>query len=304
MSVKRCYLKANSRRGPTYRKDGSRSYRETWVVEVTSSSNDGLVAIRANGLPHLGQGYPEDSLAVCTDLDPQQSAESELVWYVEVTYAWEPAQPPGTGQQPPPGPPSEEWWRPQKFWSTVAYQHFPLQDFDGKAYKNSAGDGFEQPPERFKFHQLLTIKVRRQAFSPLQAGKYMKQPTVNDDDFTIGDCTFPPFSALLRQWDGEQNWYAGEDGKPIEYWNVTFAFEFNLDLWIPTKIVDQGRRCKILGKAGVHQTRDDNGVADGHLALLKDGYELPKTWPGPELLQFKDYAQKHFTDLKLYWGEA
>jgi len=298
MSVKSCKLKHNSRRGPAYRKDGSRSYRETWVVEVTSADDDGRVVMGASGLPHRGQGYPEDSLAVVTDLDPQQSAESELVWYVDVTYAWEPAQPPSTGQQPLPGPPSEQWWRAQRFWSTLVYTTSPQVDLDGKVFKNSAGDPFEQPPDAIEVHRLLTVKQRRTTWNEWLIMPFMDQGTINDDAITIDGRVWPPLSALVRQWNGEQNWYANENGEPVEYWNRTVEIEFNPKLWHPVKIVQQGRRCKIVGQTGIHQTRDDNDVADGHLALLTTtGFEVPRTVEQAFYAEFRSYQLKSFATL-------
>ena len=303
MSVKRCYLKANSRRGPNFRKDGSRTYQETWTVELTSTSDDGLVVVGANGLPQRGQGYPEDSLAVCTDLSPSVSVESELVWYVEVTYTWEPPQPPSPGQQPPPGPPSEEWWRSQRSWQTIVYEKYPLQDLEEKAFQNSAGDLFEQPPAQIELHRMLTVKQRRRTHSEAAIFPFSDMAVINEDQILIDGRTWPPYSALVRSWDVDQNWYTDSEGRPVEFWNRTVQIEFNPHLWHPVKIVDQGRRCKMIGKAGLHNTRDANGVLDGHLALLHNGYQLDPIWgQSPTLLAYRVYEEMSFSNL-LKWLE-
>lgn len=313
MAVLSCKRKVGTQRGPVQRNDGGRAYYDTYVVRTSKAADNGATVLTANGLPKYGDPYSGYPLARVTELDPRRVEDQKTVWEVTVAWTHTPQQRTQTKDLT-----AEDVERtpPRRSWSTVTYQIHPLADLDGKAYVNTVGDPFEQPPERVKYNRVLTIEELRLAWDEVTASTYLG--AVNSDALTVDSKTYPPRTARMVQVDGTQDYL--KTGQP--YWRVTFSIEFDADGWIPTKVLNQGPRYNArkeiidaalaagttppgyggqgrLPRVMPAMNRDTNGVLTGRNALLAMDGTLLADGAQPVWLEFRDYAEMPFRRLNL-----
>jgi hypothetical protein len=276
MAVVSCKLKPGSRRGPVRNSDGGRSYYETYIVRTNSALDDGRVVEGANGLPPMGQQYPEDAGAVVTERDPQQIDDHDYVWEVYVAYTSPPAgQYPGTGAVI-----SVEDRVPLHYWTSRTYRVFPTEDLDGKPFTNSAGDFYDPPPPMLKHNRVLTILLSALTHNEAIADAYLD--STNTDAFTVDGKTYPKFSALITRWDAQEQ-YLTQGDENIQYFDLAIDLEMNKDLWHPFKEIDRGPRARDTGKEGLFLPKDAAGVTY-HGEIILNG----KGFPRPDSESFRD----------------
>ncbi len=291
--VGKAVRKPGSRRGPVRDKKGGYTYHETYVVRTNNVNDDGQVVEKASGLPTPNSGYSEDAAAVVTLISPQQSSEHDTVWYVEVTWTY---VPPGTGD-PGSTPGSNTFLLTTRNWSTVAYQETIQKDLDGKKFVNSAGDPFDPPPLLLKYNQILTMTMNRLSYNATEAAKYIN--AINTDAIGVDGATFPPFSGLIIDYNGQMDFLSPE----VPYFRMVIAIEFNEDLWHPLRVLDRGARHKVLGQQGLVLAKDSSEVTFmGNILLNGNGFPLEESFDEPEWRDFKVYKQLAFAPLNLPLG--
>lgn len=221
-----------------------RTYREQWEVVVDSLLDDEQVVANAPGLPLLGQSHAGDAAALCVGLDPEQSGDQPLIWYVSVAYDTRPDFPQandlaGGAAQDPGSIPENPLARPAVWRVTfedgqdVAREWRVVDELDVLAaaltpVANSAGLPFDPP---------LVVDVSRPVLR------------VTKNVASVGFAYLMGLEGVIndREWNGIPKWCARvkrtEAGNRYEngvsYVELSFDIALNKDTWVP-RVLDAG----------------------------------------------------------------
>jgi hypothetical protein len=183
-------------------------------------------------------------------------------------------------------------------WGERTIEVYDETDAKGKAYVNVLGDRIVPPPT-YKSIGILTINVMQRTFNREMAFKVRNR--VNELPFA--GCA--AYSLLAKQPTAVTRF----DETLGNYVDVTYTFEHDVDLWIPTKVLNQGNMCNYPGRSMSGSTskgipvkglpRDKFGKEyEGIVLLDEDGYELAKD-AKPVKLEFIQYKTWPFSLLGL-----
>lgn len=234
--------------------ENGRKYDRTYLV-TTSTHTDNASVVRTGiaASPYLlkiGQAHGTDANAYINDINIREYGEDRKTWRVDV--AWETLQ---FGQlQPNDNPllrPTEYRWGSDT--RTVPF----FKDLTGKNVVNSAGESFEQLPEREKSDWSVTI-TRNEA-TPNLATLFSYSDAVNSDTFSVDGATFAAGYAKLTISDCTK---IIENG--YTYYRITYLLRFRAEGWL-VRIADMGY----------------NEIASGKRRPIidEDGMEVRRPWP-------------------------
>ena len=199
---------------------GVRTYTRVFRL-TTSDQTDNAFTVGSNGsLPVIGNTFPSDGNAYCTDLDVQ-CVRGWRIWDVTATYSTERAI-----NTVPTSDPTYITWDTEQFTKPAT------QDKDGKGIVNSAGDPF-LPPEQMDDSRRVGTITKNLSVVPTWILSY--QDAVNSDTFTIDGRSIAIGEAKMQR----------VSVGPVEIRNgttfraVTFVIALRREGWA-YKILDQG----------------------------------------------------------------
>lgn len=199
---------------------GVRTYTRVFRL-TTSSQTDNAYTVGSNGsLPVIGNTFPSDGNAYCTDLDVQ-CVRGWRIWDVTATYS--------TERQLNTTPTSDPVFVQ---WDTEQFQKPATQDKDGDAVVNSAGDPFLPPEQMDDSRRVVTITKN---LSSVPAWILTYQDAVNSDTFTIDGISIAIGEAKMQRVSVGP----AEIRNGTAFRAVTFVIALRRDGWA-YKILDQG----------------------------------------------------------------
>lgn len=145
-----------------------RKYTRVWRVETNNRYDEASVIYPA--LPALGSSYPSDPGAKLKELNPKGDSKSKLLWYVTGQYETMPIN-----ENPLDDPIKISW-------STKSFQRPYVEDRDGQAIMNSAGDPYDPPAEGDD--DIWEVKVTRN-LPAVPSWVLLYRNTVNSDPITL-----------------------------------------------------------------------------------------------------------------------
>jgi hypothetical protein len=199
---------------------GVRTYTRVFRL-TTSSQTDNAYTVGSNiSLPVIGNTFPSDGNAYCTDLDVQ-CVRGWRIWDVTATYS--------TERQLNTTPTSDPVFVQ---WDTEQFQKPATQDKDGDAVVNSAGDPFLPPEQMDDSRRVVTITKN---LSSVPAWILTYQDAVNSDTFTIDGISIAIGEAKMQRVSVGP----AEIRNGTAFRAVTFVIALRRDGWA-YKILDQG----------------------------------------------------------------
>lgn len=260
---------------------GVRTYTRVFRL-TTSSQTDNAFTVGSNGsLPVIGNTFPSDGNAYCTNLDVQ-CVRGWRIWDVTATYSTERVL-----NTVPTSDPTYITW------DTEQFQKPATQDKDGKGVVNSAGDPFIPAEQMDDSRRIVTVQKNLTAV-PSWILSY--QDAVNSDAFTVDG-----HSVAI----GEAKMQRVSVGPPeirngTTFRQVTFVIALRRDGWA-YKILDQGFNEKDAADATKRKAIYINGQLPSSPVLL-DGAGKAQTDPktaNAVYLTFNVYKQQAFSSLPL-----
>lgn len=260
---------------------GVRTYTRVFRL-TTSSQSDNAFTVGSNGsLPVIGNTFPSDGNAYCTNLDVQ-CIRGWRIWDVTATYSTERVL-----NTVPTSDPTYITW------DTEQFQKPATQDKDGKGVVNSAGDPFIPAEQMDDSRRIVTVQKNLTAV-PSWILSY--QDAVNSDAFTVDG-----YSIAI----GEAKMQRVSVGPPeirngTTFRQVTFVIALRRDGWA-YKILDQGYN----EKNPAAPTGRQPIYIKGHIPsgpVLLDGTGKAQTDPktaNAVFLTFNVYKQQAFSSLPL-----
>ena len=260
---------------------GVRTYTRVFRL-TTSSQSDNAFTVGSNGsLPVIGNTFPSDGNAYCTNLDVQ-CVRGWRIWDVTATYSTERVL-----NTVPTSDPTYITW------DTEQFQKPATQDKDGKGVVNSAGDPFIPAEQMDDSRRIVTVQKNLTAV-PSWILSY--QDAVNSDAFTVDG-----YSIAI----GEAKMQRVSVGPPeirngTTFRQVTFVIALRRDGWA-YKILDQGYN----EKNPAAPTGRQPIYIKGHIPsgpVLLDGTGKAQTDPktaNAVFLTFNVYKQQAFSSLPL-----
>ena len=261
---------------------GTRTYTRVFRLK-SDNKNDGAYTVGSNAsLPTIGSTHPDDSGAWCRRLrventDPfagwtvtaESSSELELTTHPTLQ-------------------PAEITWDSEQF------QKVLIQDKDGDAVVNSAGDFFDPPPMIDDSRRVVTVKKNLTAV-PTWILDY--QDAVNSDLFSVDGVSIAVGTAKMQRVSvGIEETRNGTTFRP-----VTFTLHLQRDGWT-VDILDAGfREIDPTDSTQRIAISLDDGTEPTQPALL-DGSGAVLSNPSPTtavFLTFNAYKQRAFSSLPL-----
>jgi len=231
---------------------------------------------------YIGSPHPNWSSARCIRIgDADSHPDDPSLFIIPVDYE-EPlpvpgqvygvSPPPPGGPPPPPGqntgtPPEPEYRDPIPKVSFREVPYYKPYDLLLNAFKNTAGDLLEDPPPMFRNNGLLRWRVHRATWS--FALGMLVNGKVNQYDWN-------GLLAKTLKVNIENAEAVTEKGRT--FWVVDYLIEYNEDLWIPTKVLNAGRRYKDADGKFVLPTDEKKGFSTNNLVLL-DAAGMKTTTP-------------------------
>ena len=260
---------------------GVRTYTRVFRL-TTSSQTDNAFTVGSNGsLPVIGNTFPSDGNAYCTNLDVQ-CVRGWRIWDVTATYSTERVL-----SSTPTSDPTYITW------DTEQFQKPATQDKDGKGVVNSAGDPFIPAEQMDDSRRVVTVQ-KNLANVPTWILSY--QDAVNSDTFTIDGRSIAIGEAKMQRVSVGPP----EIRNGTTFRQVTFVIALRRDGWA-YKLLDQGFNEKDPAAA----TKRKPIYINGHLPsspVLLDGTGKAQTDPktaNAVYLTFNVYKTQAFSSLPL-----
>lgn len=264
---------------------GIRTYTRVFRL-TTSSQTDNAFTVGSNGsLPVIGNTFPSDANAYCTDLDVQ-CVRGWRIWDVTATYSTERAL-----NTTPTSDPTFITW------DTEQFQKPAVQDKDGKAVVNSAGDAFLPPEQMDDSRRIVTVQ-KNLAAVPTWILDY--QDAVNSDTFTIDGRSIAIGEAKMQRVSVGP----AEIRNGTAFRAVTFVIALRRDGWA-YKLLDQGYNRIDTEAVGTGESKRTPIYIRGQLPtapVLLDGNGQPQKEPTTDsgvYLTFNVYKTRAFSSLPL-----
>ena len=260
---------------------GVRTYTRVFRL-TTSSQSDDQFTVGSNGsLPVIGNTFPSDGNAYCTNLDVQ-CIRGWRIWDVTATYSTERVL-----NTVPTSDPTYITW------DTEQFQKPATQDKDGKGVVNSAGDPFIPAEQMDDSRRVVTVQ-KNLANVPTWILSY--QDAVNSDAFTIDGRSIAIGEAKMQRVSVGPP----EIRNGTTFRQVTFVIALRRDGWA-YKILDQGFNEKDPADTTKRKAIYINGQLPSSPVLL-DGTGKAQTDPktaNAVYLTFNVYKTQAFSSLPL-----
>lgn len=270
---------------------GVRTYTRMFRL-TTSSQTDNAFTVGSNvNLPIIGNVFPGDSTAYCTDISIQ-CVRGWRIWDATVTYSTERKL--SDQQSSDPQNPTPATGEPAYItWDTEQFQKPATRDRDNKGIVNSAGDPFLPPEQMDDSRRVVTVQKNLTAV-PTWILDY--QDSVNDASFTVDGVTVTAGKAKMQR----------VSVGPIELRNgatfrqVTFVIALRRDGWAYS-LLDQGFNEKDPADETKRRPIYINGQLPSSPVLL-DGTGKAQTDPktaNATYLTYNVYKTANFSSLPL-----
>lgn len=207
-------------------------------VQSDSSADNHKTAISTTGIPGIGDAYPGNVALTAQRIRAEKPMDSWKIWHVTVEYSTLSGtlnpNPGGDDLNPLNRPPIEEWGF--ETYTEVAQKARRLNpitsDFtdEEQAILNSAGEIFQDPPQKTLFLPVVRFTRNEANFSYSIASEYVG--TVNSAAW-LGAAQHEVLCS-----DISANLNAGENGFP-QFWSISYTFRFKTGGWY-TDILDAG----------------------------------------------------------------
>lgn len=205
------------------------------------ANTDGVTIANAIGATwgiFIGSPHPSWPPALCTEIDPQPDSEDPSTWFVRLLFE-EAAPLPGTvpgksgggGGGSGESPPEPEDRAPMVTVRTQKVAIYEPEDLDGVAYVNTADDPLEDPPPRWISHAVLSFTKWYSTYSTATAANYANKVNLAAWNGYAAD------TLLIEQIDAKPKTERGR-----AFWEVNWTLLWNPAGWIPTYILNVGRR--------------------------------------------------------------
>lgn len=215
--------------GETWSDDltGEREYQGLYRV-ISNVPNENPQNVRsASGLPAIGSAFDTDPGAFARRRTARRLEESRLVWEVTVDYA-------NLSLDAPPESPLDE---PAKYrWTAGQYTRACIEDRNGDAVVNSAGDYFDPPPEVEDVRWSVNIQAN---VAEVPAAILNYAGAVNNAGFTVDGVSVDTGAAKIIGLDISEL----QERNDIEYRTITLVLEFRAEGY-DLRLLDQGFRIK------------------------------------------------------------
>ena len=216
----------------------TRTHTLTFRVETDTIADDSQSVLLSPSVVHMLDVHANDLAARATSVTASQRGENGRLWTVTANY---------TTDAPTTQDDEDPLNQPRKVsWSSGSVSVVAERDRDGKVIVNSAGDPFDPPIEIERPHAILVVSRNEASFSGTTIIQYKQK--VNSAPFSIGGVGEIICSDINATTD-EQN--------GIEFWNVTYKFEYAPEGWQP-EILEQGLR-QITATGSYETCKDDEG---------------------------------------------
>ncbi len=204
---------------------GQITRRHTEVFRVTTDGNDDTEQVlNSPAVKQIFHLFPSDTAARVTNVKCTSREENNKEFNVAVQFSTAAS---GSEEEEDPDPLNAS---PDVTWASTAVNVVAEKDRDGEAILNKAGDAFDPPVEVERPHAVLTVSQNEASFSGAIALQYVQK--VNSTTFegaAAGEVMCRSISAV------------DETKNNIQYWRVTYEFEFAPEGWQP-EILEQGLR--------------------------------------------------------------
>ena len=261
---------------------GIYTYSWAWRVTTDDASNDGPLTIgEADGLPHLGDTWPEDSGAWCYS-GSVECDEPPNGWTVTFEYTSEYE----TNENPVLASPQISWAS-----STVEVPIWITVEGDPVAIVNSAGDFFDQVPTRTESRFTANITANFTNYVTLLG----LSDHINEDVIYIDGMAIAARCGKL----GGISVSAAKIHLGTTYYEASYSVEVDPHNWIH-KPLDCGFRAKA-DDGGLRIIRSEDLTPVANPALL-DGTGKVVSTPGPDTAVFGDYKIYNEGDLTVLPG--
>lgn len=293
MAVTKCKFIHDGRSGDSKGVDDTRDTLR-WRI-VTDNKYDTAQTIypplAASGLlPKQFEPHPANIFLTCRSVRIDNQADSPYHWTATAEYSSAPIKESDKEKQEKPNPVDR---RAKIRWSTTNYQHVFVEDINGKAVVNSAGDYFAEQPEVERSYWRASITKNLTAIPTWVLD--LDNP-VNESQFSIQGLQVPPETGRLCNLAvGDREIENG-----FEYYPLSFDIEFRKNGW-KIKPLDQGFRFINLDTGELENITDANGdpITSPHLL---DGLGQKLANPSPDtavFLEFDGYELFDFNNLPL-----
>lgn len=282
-------VSANARSG--------RKLTRTFEAETDDPANtSGVTVVNELGTQltiYLGVEHPDWDTAYCTSIDPQPDSDDPGLWYITLIYE-EPVTVPGTlpgvhtpsgsgpGHSQPSRPPEPADRPPMISFDTRMMDVYDTSDLDGNYYVNTAGDPLENVPARRV--PMLVIKFTKwyDAYSSALAASWVNKVNLYAWEGQVAD------SVLIESAPAEPKTERGRI-----FWEVPFTMIVNPYKWIPTKLLNVGRRQLVAGNLKIIVDPTTQRELPG-LSLLNAAGALTTS---PHTLSFRNHVRVDFAGI-------
>jgi hypothetical protein len=203
-------------------KKGVTRYTRTFLVRTDTNTDEASVIFAHASCPNVGDVYPYDADAFCTDVRPVQH-KAKTVWRVTARYS--------TEYELSDNPLNDA---AEIEWNTEPRQKAFWKDRDGNAILNSAGDYYDPPVEGDDSRWVATVSKNLAA---VPAWTLTYKDATNSDQFTLDGLTIAIGVAKLSRIRISK-WQERND---IDFRVVTFSIAIDENGWA-AELLDQGFR--------------------------------------------------------------
>lgn len=220
-------------------------------IVITDSVDDGnVVAIKATGIPRVGDAHPDEAYAYCKRVRADADGDSRLKFIVTAEYETPPRSTnPGDNNPDPLLRPSEYSWqwaqrnepvRFAKFTKKIKVQRngttqtvdSGFQSIETYPVQNSARTPIDPLPERTVSSPTLRVIRNQASFSAADANLYVDH--VNADQFSVAGNTIQPGQAYMVSITADRQYENN-----VYFWRVTYEIHFREQGWT-IDVLDSG----------------------------------------------------------------
>lgn len=288
-------------------KSGRRLVRSFEVYTDDPANTRAFQVVEALGTQlgiYIGVPHPDWTPATVDDIDPgRRDRDDPRLWRARVVYT-EPVALPGTitgtSPPPPPGPPPPAPPPPppgsapaptdRPAFLSISYrklEYFDVEDLDGKRLVTTAGDPLEDTPPRLRgigcIHYTRWVDAWNYAVGLQLIGKVnlFAWEGQNPDTVLIDGIEAAPKT--------ERGWV---------FWEVKYTLLHDPLGWIPTQLVNAGRRAYVRGQPRTKENLLPVLGTTGVVLLNAAGEQWREdTDPAPVPLDFRFYSRIDFAGL-------
>lgn len=230
----------------------------------------------------IGDAHPVIASAFLRRLNPSLEGENRFVWRVTGEYE--------QGVLPSwPGNPLEA--PTQVTWGSSAFTAPAVEDIDGNAIVNSAGQPFDPPLTIERRALAATISYNSETFDADQADEF--EDSVNIAATQVANLNVGARVAKIEEMGAVKQFY-----RDIEYWAVTIKVALNKNTW-DRQVLDQGIFALDDDDNLVRMATDDGEEVTEPLKLDGSGKKLDPQTANPVYLIYKTFEEKNFATLNL-----